>query len=113
MRDSWADLQRKQKKAVHSAFSRFAVYDFGAFSTTCSVRYHVETPLFADLDREGYAKVAEDIITLVLSPDEIPEPSRGAIVTIDSMENSYQIERVRPRENPYEVVCEVRKVRKP
>lgn len=90
---SWDAIKAVSRKVVHQTFRVDALYTPPGASAALpiKVRHHTREMRFGDLDREGYAEVAEDINRLVFYREEI-DPVQHAIVQIKSSGNKYRLD---------------------
>lgn len=102
----WKETLGTARDVVHATFRRPAVYTSPAgVSTNCWVRLHTDLKLFGDLDREGYARMYEDINQAVFDGAEIVPQKNGVIdfavddlhVPVPGVELKFDIVNVIPR----------------
>lgn len=89
----WYETRQEARLAVHREFGVPASYQSpvsGSLPVPCTVRFHTRTVNFGDLDREGYARVAEDINRVIFLRSEV-EPVRRGVVTIFAREFTLEL----------------------
>jgi len=78
----WTETLANARNTVHATFRRPAVYTSPlGVVTNVWVRLHADLKVFGDLDREGYARVAEEINQVIFDSTEIV-PQKGAVVDL-------------------------------
>lgn len=78
----WQEIKALAKDVVHATFKVPATYYAPGSSTPIdvTVRHHMRTMVFGDLDREGFGQQIEDINRLILDTDEITPAANGKVV---------------------------------
>lgn len=93
----WVETRKKARTIVHSTFSIPAVYtDPDGTVTPCNVRRHNEMKEFGDLDREGFARVIEDVNQLVFDLEEV-EPVKNATIFFADIDATFKITNFLPK----------------
>lgn len=89
----WAEIRKKARRTVHSTFSLSAVYtDPDGTVTPCMARMHNEMKEFGDLDREGFARVVQDVNQVVFDALEVEPKKKGTVrFDINGMEVTFEI----------------------
>lgn len=108
----WAETRGLARAAVHEAFGLSATYlppGGGPTITGLTVRWHSRTVRHGDLDREGYAQVQEDVNRIMVNTAEVPDPERGAIITLTDDGRQYRIDYVLPFDGAF-APCDVVRV---
>lgn len=84
----WEEIRNRSRDLVHATFALSAVYTdpVTLAQTDCKVRLHNKLERFGDLDREGYAKVLEEINQAVFDSTEIVPKKKGLVAFVGSGE---------------------------
>lgn len=77
----WNEIRAQSRDLVHETFRRPAVYTApdGVTTTNVWVRLHNKLQIFGDLDREGYARVFEEINHIIFDSTEVIPKKNGVV----------------------------------
>lgn len=92
----WNEVKSRAREAVHRTFARSAVYRTAPDaegSVNITARRHTKQQIIGDLDREGYARVLQDVNMVVLDLTEIV-PANGGHITFNADGDEYLIEAI-------------------
>lgn len=97
----WKEIKERARGVVHSHLSVPAVYSSPdkLEEIVCDIRLHEERKMFGDLDREGFAKMIENVNQVIFDTAQV-KPRRGGEVTIGI--RTYTIDRVLPRDGRFQ-----------
>jgi hypothetical protein len=78
---NWNEVRKRARAVVHDAFSLPALFsskDGSVIDAPVNVRLHNKLERFGDLDREGYARVIENVNQIVFDSEEVA-PQEGTL----------------------------------
>jgi hypothetical protein len=78
---SWREIRAQARDLVHETFCHPAVYTApdGVTTTNVRVRLHSRLQIFGDLDREGYARVLEEVNHVIFDSTEVVPRKNGTV----------------------------------
>jgi len=107
---AWADLLADARATLHTELGLSATYTppgVGATTVPATVRLVREMVNHGDLDRQGFAKVREDINSLVVDSTEVAAPTRNGRFTVTG-HGTFRVEDVEPADGRFLTVMVVR-----
>lgn len=77
----WNEIRANSRDLVHDMFRRPAVYTApdGVTTTNVWVRLHSKMQIFGDLDREGYARMIEEVNHIIFDSTEVVPKKNGVV----------------------------------
>ncbi|MES3001337.1 MAG: hypothetical protein V4787_11655 [Pseudomonadota bacterium] len=105
----WDSVKLSMRVTVHRQFARTALYrssPAAMSSTDITARRHTKQMVIGDLDREGYAAVAQDVNAVILDLTEVT-PVNGAVITFASDSSQWRIDHIEHSDDGRFVRCPV------
>ena len=107
---AWADLLADARATLHTELGLVATYTppgVGATAVPTTVRLVREMVNHGDLDRQGFAKVREDINSLIVDTAEVSTPARNGRFNVTG-HGIFRVEDVEPADGQFLTVIVVR-----